>query len=174
MLSITGCNSYRGARQIFCVQRIHTGGPHSFKAKRLSKWQIPFVHVLYQRRWVMCTTKYCQLIMSASNISDSFGFSFDWVTLTNLVRLFFLLSIGVYGTLADFLYRKLVGSTKIPPPLTLKPATDDMVPCTIWGPTCDAIDSVIRNLMFFFLSCEKEQMERCVTRIVLKRKKYWE
>lgn len=54
----------------------------------------------------------------------------------------YYLSDGVYGTLSDHLNRKFVGSTKIPPPVTLKPDTDEKLKCTIWGPTCDAMDQV--------------------------------
>lgn len=74
-----------------------------------------------------------------------------------LLLLLHLISKGVYGTLADFLYKKLVGSNKIPPPLTLKPATEEMVNCTIWGPTCDAVDLVINTFSVFFLLLKRKQ-----------------
>lgn len=131
MLSITGRNSYRWTRTIFCNVSLYTCMPDSFQAKCFPKWQIAFNYVLHHRRWVLWTIDSIGRISEKSFILNKKKFVWK----------------GAYGSLADFLYKKLVGCTKVPLPITLKPDTDEKLTCTIWGPTCDALDQVFENIL---------------------------
>lgn len=68
----------------------------------------------------------------------------------------YYISDGMFGTFTNYYFRKLVDDRKIPLPLTLKPATDETVNCTIFGPTCDATDMVI-NHWIKLNACEREK-----------------
>lgn len=55
---------------------------------------------------------------------------------------------GVYGSMSNYLYQRIITSIKTSYPKTLKPAHGEAMKSVIFGPTCDAVDVVSTRFDF--------------------------